>query len=73
MAERVMMWKSKNGKYFELSSEAEAEDRAIEMIEVFDGLFDDVSGLSLEAIARYLAGKGYRISSIYPSANPASA
>ena len=70
MAERVTMWKAKNGKTFEQLSEAEAEDRAIEMIEVFDGLPDDVSGLSLEAIARYLAGKGYRITNTNPSANP---
>ena len=66
MAERVTMWKSKNGKYFESSSEAEAEDRALEMIEVFNGLPDDVSELSFEVIARYLAGEGYRITNINP-------
>lgn len=69
MAESVTMWRSKNGKVFELKSEAETEDRAHEMTEVFNGLPDDVAGATLTSIAQHLASVGYRITNI----NPASA
>jgi hypothetical protein len=64
------MWKSKNGRFFESLSEAEEDDRAGEMVEVFSSVPDDVSGRSWEAVARYLAGEGYRITNINPT--PAS-
>lgn len=69
MAERVTMWKSKNGKVFESPSEAEQEDRAEELTEVFHTIPDDIHASSLDDIARWLAGEGYRITNI----NPASA
>lgn len=66
MAERVTMWKSKNGKFFEYLHEAEEDDRAGEMLEVFNSMPDEVGCQSLETIARYLAGEGYRITNINP-------
>lgn len=73
MAERVTMWKSKNGKVFESPSEAEQEDRAIEMIEAFRGVLETADSWTLEALAISLAEQGYRITNINPSVNPASA
>lgn len=67
MAERVTMWKAKSGKFFESLSEAEEDDRVEEMVEVFASVPDDVSGRSLETVARYLAGQGYRITNINPT------
>lgn len=69
MAERVTMWKAKNGKYFEFHSGAEEEDRAEEILEAFYSLPDDAENWSFEAVARKLAEQGYRITNI----NPASA
>ena len=69
MAERVTMWKSKNGKVFETGGEAEEEDRAEVLIEVFHTIPYDIHASSLDDIARWLAGEGYRITNI----NPASA
>lgn len=66
MAERVTMWKAKSGKFFEFLHEAEEDDRAGEMLEVFHSMPDSASCWSLETIARYLAGEGYRITNINP-------
>lgn len=67
MAERVTMWKAKSGEFFESLSEAEEDDRAWEMLEVFNSMPDSASCWSLETIARHLAGEGYRITNINPA------
>lgn len=67
MAERVTMWRSKNGKYFESLSGAEEEDRVGELLEVFNSLPDGAEGWSFAALARYLAEQGYRITNINPA------
>lgn len=66
MAERVMLWKSNNGKYFETLKEAEKEDRAKDMEDVFLSVPDDLVAEPLVVIARYLAEQGYRITNINP-------
>ena len=67
MAERVTMWKSKNGKVFETGGEAEEEDRAEEILEALYSLSDDAENWPLEAIARKLAEQGYRITNVNPA------
>lgn len=70
MAERVTMWKSKNGRFFENQHEAETEDRSQAMFEaMFDvlaGMPDEVASGSLEGIARHLAEQGYQITNTHP-------
>lgn len=66
MAEKVTMWKASNGKHFWTLEEAEQEDSAEEMIEVFNSLPDGAEGWTFETIARHLSDQGYRITNVNP-------
>jgi len=66
MAERVTMWKAKSGRFFESLREAEEDDRAEEMLKAFNSMPNAVSCWSMETLASYLAGEGYRITNINP-------
>ena len=66
MADLVKMWKANNGKYFETLKEAEQEDRAAHMEEVFNSMPEGAESWAFASIARYLAEQGYKITNIHP-------